>query len=110
MRRYSRLASYLSPSAKLGHVAEAMTLHVLIGNLDHKFRPQGLPGKILALAPAALAARACAAQPGSSRYLPRSAMDDHRVRFFDRASRYSTSSRRFSHRETRANAHVLQRA
>ena len=45
------------PSAKLGHVAEARTLHMLVGNLDYKFRPQGFPRKILPLAPAAFASR-----------------------------------------------------
>jgi len=32
-RKYSRLAFVVTPSAELGHVAEAVSLHVLIGDL-----------------------------------------------------------------------------
>ena len=46
-----------APSAKLRHVAEARTLHVLICNFDNQLGPQWLPRKILAFAPAALASR-----------------------------------------------------
>ena len=37
-------------------MAETAALHVLIGHLDDEFGTQRLPGEILALAPAALAA------------------------------------------------------
>ena len=44
-----------TPSAKSRHVPEAAALHVLVGNFDDKLGAERLPGKILALAPAALA-------------------------------------------------------
>src|SRR5690242_1468973 len=46
-----------APSAKLRRVAEAVTLHVIVGHLHHQFRPQRLPREVFALAPAALPAR-----------------------------------------------------
>src|SRR5665213_560925 len=46
-----------SPSAKLGHMAESRTLHVLVSSLDYKCRPQRLPGKVRTLAPATCASR-----------------------------------------------------
>ena len=52
-----------APSPKMRHVAEAVSLHVLVRDLDHKLGPQRLPRQILALTPAALPARhalACA--------------------------------------------------
>src|SRR5262249_47474237 len=45
-----------TPPAKLCQVAESGTLHVFVSDFDDQFGPQRLPGKILALAPAALAA------------------------------------------------------
>src|SRR5689334_8479828 len=45
------------PSPELRHVTETSALHVLVGNFDDQFGAQRLPRKVLALAPAALAAR-----------------------------------------------------
>jgi hypothetical protein len=39
------------------HVTEPITLHMLISYFDDKLRSQWLPGQILSLTPAALAAR-----------------------------------------------------
>src|SRR6516225_11358430 len=46
-----------APSSKLRHVTEASSLHMLICDLNHEFRSERFPGQILALTPAALAAR-----------------------------------------------------
>ena len=37
-------------------MAEAVSLHMIIGNFYHQFRPEWLPGQVFALAPAALPA------------------------------------------------------
>ena len=44
-----------APSTEMRHVAEARTLHVLVGDLGDEFGAQRFPRKVLALAPAALA-------------------------------------------------------
>src|SRR5262249_13347332 len=46
-----------SPSAELGHVTEAASLHVLVRDFHHEFGPHWFPGYVLALTPAALATR-----------------------------------------------------
>src|SRR5215471_14006000 len=46
-----------APSSKLSRVAESVPLHVVVSNLDNEFRPERLPGQILALTPAAQATR-----------------------------------------------------
>src|SRR6185437_14270770 len=46
-----------SPSAELSGVPEAPALHVVVSHLDDELGAEGLPREILALAPAALAAR-----------------------------------------------------
>ena len=46
-----------APPAKLRRVTEAAALHVLVSDFDHQFGTQRLPRQVLALAPAALAAR-----------------------------------------------------
>src|ERR1700677_710537 len=52
-------------------MTEAIALHVLVRNLDNQLEPQRFPRQILALAPAALAARhatvGCALSPSSPR-------------------------------------------
>src|SRR5215831_13780430 len=46
-----------APPAKLRCVTEAVALHVVVSDFDDQFRTQRLPRQVLALAPAALAAR-----------------------------------------------------
>src|SRR5688572_6666508 len=46
-----------TPPAKLRRVSEARALHVIVGHLQDELRTERLPGKILALAPAARCAR-----------------------------------------------------
>src|SRR5579863_10472355 len=46
----------VAPSTEMRHVPETSALHVLVCDFDNQFGPQRLPRKILALAPAALAA------------------------------------------------------
>ena len=55
-----------APAPELRGVAEARALHVIVGDLDDELGAQRLPREILALAPAALARRACAAPPPSA--------------------------------------------
>src|SRR6185437_10904703 len=43
-----------TPTTKVGQVAEAGTLHVLVGDLDHKLNAQRLPAKVFARAPSGL--------------------------------------------------------
>ena len=45
------------PSAKVSHMAKAISLHVLIRHLDDKLRTQWFPGKIFSAVPAAFATR-----------------------------------------------------
>ncbi len=45
-----------APAAKLSHVAEAVALHVFVGNFDDEFGAQSYPGEILSGVPSALAA------------------------------------------------------
>src|SRR5262249_22360475 len=44
----------LPPPAKLSGMAEAVSLHVIVGDLYHQFRTQRFPRQIFALTPAAL--------------------------------------------------------
>src|SRR6516225_10080874 len=46
-----------APPSKMRYVTEAGALHVLLGDFDHQFGSQRLPREVLALTPAALAAR-----------------------------------------------------
>src|SRR5688572_17351432 len=46
-----------APAAKLRRVPEARALHVIVGDFQDELRTERLPGKILALAPAARCAR-----------------------------------------------------
>src|SRR5215472_14094206 len=46
-----------APPSKMRHVTEAGALHVLVGHFDHEFGSQRFPREVLALTPAALAAR-----------------------------------------------------
>ncbi len=45
-----------APPAEVGHMPEASALHMLVRDLNYQFWTERLPGKILALAPAAFAA------------------------------------------------------
>src|SRR5579864_3691899 len=45
------------PSSKVRQVAEAGALHMFVSDFDYQLGPQRLPRQVLALAPAALAAR-----------------------------------------------------
>ena len=65
-----------SPPPKLRRVTEAPALHVIVCDLDDQLGPQRLPRQILALAPAALAARHALCRlhrglPASAQCLPR---------------------------------------
>ena len=46
-----------SPSAKVSHMAKAISLHMLIRHFDNKLGTQRLPGKVFSPAPAAFATR-----------------------------------------------------
>src|SRR5712691_7110510 len=46
-----------APSAKLRSVSKAASLHVVVGDFDHQLASEWFPRQVLALAPAALAAR-----------------------------------------------------
>ena len=59
-----------APAAEVGHVAEAAALHVLVGDLDDELGAEGIPGEVLAAAPAALAAGHAVAWHGLRRALP----------------------------------------
>ncbi len=87
-----------APSAKLRHVTEAAALHVLVGDFDHQLGPQRLPRQVLALAPAALAARH--ALLDLRRLLihapPRASKGDRPAHPVDRAREILRAPRRFS--------------
>src|SRR5215472_7845458 len=46
-----------SPAAELRRMAEAVSLHVIVGDLHHQFGSQWFPSQVLALTPATLASR-----------------------------------------------------
>ena len=73
-----------APAAELRRVPEAHSLHVIVGDLDDQLRAERLPGKILALAPAALRPRpalpgspaGCRPRPSPSTGCPRASPGD----------------------------------
>ena len=46
-----------APPSELRHVAKPVALHVLVGDFNHQFGTEWLPGEILSLAPSAFATR-----------------------------------------------------
>ena len=87
-----------APPSKMRHVPEAGALHVLISDFDHQLGPQRLPRQVLALAPAALAARH--AMPGFTvavtRAPPIASRGDWPARPRGRAPGIPPAPRRFS--------------
>ena len=94
----SRRLLVRAPPSKMRHVPEARALHVLVGDFDHQLGPQRLPRQVLALAPAALAARhPLPGFPIAGRMLgPLPSTGDRSSASSRYGARNSASSRRFS--------------
>ena len=91
-------------------MTEAAALHVVVSDFDYQLRPQRLPGQVLALAPAALAAgHAMLSFIRDSMLGPVfPGMSGERVLAVRREEFYEFASLLF--REARADADMLQRA